>query len=136
MSERKKAKPNRDSAISVDLDSSKNPVDSLNFFDPGLIGRMRGIAASGLNPSSALDLIIQLIAEVPAASKESMERIKMLDKLLNTSRAMMETKLKNEDAAQLAARLDQLEMRLEELLMQRSESDCKVLEVWHAGQRE
>jgi len=136
MIQRKKAQSSRYFGGSMDLDSSENLPDSPDLYDSGLIRRMREIAASGLNPSSALDLIIQLIAEVPAASKGAMDRIKMLDKLINTARAMMETKLKNEDAAQLAARLDRLELRLEELLMQRSEPDCEVLEVWHAGKRE
>jgi hypothetical protein len=77
---------------------------------------MQEIAYAGLNPSSALELIIRLIAEVPAASKESMEQIKMLDKLLNTARAMMEIRLKNEEAADLSRRLEQLEIRLMELL--------------------
>jgi len=136
MAEQRKAKSNTALASCCDGDLPANLPDSLDFYDSGLMCRMREIAASGLSPSSALDLIIQLIAEVPAASKEAMDRIKMLDKLLNTARGMMETKLKNEDAAQLAARLDRLELRLEELLMQRSEPDCEVLEVWHAGKRE
>jgi len=136
MSEQRKAKPNRVPTSRPDGDLPEYPPDSPDLYDSGLICRMREISASGLNPSSALDLIIQLIAEVPAASKGAMDRIKMLDKLLNTARGMMETKLKNEDAAQLAARLDLLELRLEELLTQRSEPDCEVLEVWHAGKRE
>lgn len=114
-------------------DAASNDMDS---FDPDFIRRMREVAASGLNPSSALDLIVRLIAEVPAATREAMDRIKMLDKLLNTARAMMETRLKNEDAAEIAARLDQMEMRMEELFNQKSEADCRPLEVWHAGKRE
>jgi hypothetical protein len=114
-------------------DAASNSVDS---FDPDFIRGMREIAASGLNPSSALDLIVRLIAEVPAASREAMDRIKMLDKLLNTARAMMETRLKNEDAAEIAARLDQMEMRMQELLNKESEAESRPLEVWHAGKRE
>ncbi|MBI4963361.1 MAG: hypothetical protein HY913_08790 [Desulfomonile tiedjei] len=136
MSDRERAKRNSGPTSPVDDASPENSADAASSLDPDLICRMREIAAAGLNPSLALDLIIRLIAEVPAASKQSMDRIKMLDKLLNTARAMMETKLKNEDAAQLGARLDQLETRMEELLMKTSESDCKPLEVWNAGQRE
>jgi len=129
-------KPKTDPASSDDNDLAGNLSDSLDLIDSGLIARMREIAASGLNPSSALDLIISLIAEVPAASKAAMDRIKMLDKLLNTARAMMETKLKNEDAAQLAARLDQLEMKMEELFAQKAEANCEPVEVWHATEPE
>jgi hypothetical protein len=136
MSERKKSKP-KSNPVSPSADGlSENLPDDTDLFDSALTGRMREIASSGLNPSSALDLIISLIAEVPAASKVAMDRIKMLDKLLNTARAMMETKLKNEDAAQLSARLDQLEMRMKQLFMQKSEADSEPLELWHAGQRE
>lgn len=84
-------------------------------FDPSLARQMREIGSAGLNPSSALDLVMRLIAEVPAASKESMDQIKMLDKLINTARAMMETKLKTEEAAIISARIDELERRLETL---------------------
>jgi len=97
------------------------PCTAESGFDPDFISRMHEIAATGLNPSSALELIIRLIAEVPAASKESMEQIKMLDKLLNTARGMMETKLKNEEAVELAGRLETLETRLADLFHQDSE---------------
>lgn len=93
-----------------------SPSGASSGFDPSFILRMQEMASSGLSPSSALDLIIRLIAEVPAASKESMEQIKMLDKLLNTARAMMETRLKNEEAAELSSRLEKLEAGLFDLL--------------------
>ena len=89
--------------------------DSVGQCEPSLATQMRHIIAAGLTPSSALDLLMRLIAEVPAASKESMEHIKMLDKLINTARAMMETKLKTEEAAAIAARIDDLECRLQAL---------------------
>jgi len=84
-------------------------------FDPNLLKKMQELAAAGLNPSSALELIRLLIEEVPSASKEGMERLKMLDKLLNTARAMMETRLKTQEAAEIAARLDEIEERMETL---------------------
>ncbi len=84
-------------------------------FAPRFIRAMRSIAASGLTPTSALDLLARLIAEVPASSKEGIEQIKMVDKLLNTARAMMETRLKNEEAAEIASRMDEMEARLQRL---------------------
>jgi hypothetical protein len=84
-------------------------------FDPSFVRQMRKIVTAGLTPTSALDLVMRLIAEVPAASKESMDQIKMLDKLINTARAMMETKLKTDEAAVIAARIDELQHQLETL---------------------
>jgi hypothetical protein len=110
---------------------SSAPTAPSNGFDTALILRMQEIAASGLNPSSALDLIIRLIAEVPAASKESMEQIKMLDKLLNTARAMMETRLKNEEAAELSLRLEKLEACLFDVLGNASEAPESVRSTDH-----
>lgn len=77
--------------------------------------RLQEITSDGLTSASALDLISLLIQEMPSASKETIERTKMLDKLLNTARAMMETKLKTQEAVELAARLRELEIRVEEL---------------------
>jgi hypothetical protein len=87
----------------------------VNEFDPAFVRHMREIVTAGLSPSSALDLVMRLIAEVPTVSKESMDQIKVLDKLINTARAMMETRLKTEEATTIAARIDELEHRLEAL---------------------
>ncbi|MCA1961467.1 MAG: hypothetical protein LDL33_11805 [Desulfomonile sp.] len=84
-------------------------------FDPEIIAKMRELAASGLNPESVLRLLARLMAEVPAATKEIMDRIKMIDSLIKTSRSMMETKLKLDDVAALMSRLDELEAHLERL---------------------
>jgi hypothetical protein len=95
--------------------SPQSPTKPVSDFAPSLARQMREIVTAGLNPSSALDLLMRLIAEVPAASKESMDQIKMLDKLINTARAMMETKLKTEEAASIASRIDEMERQLESL---------------------
>ncbi len=100
--------------------SVERTAHTLATFDPSLAEQMQGIIFAGLTPSSALDLVMRLIAEVPAASKESMEHIKMLDKLINTARAMMETKLKTEEAAAIAARIDDLERQLEAMTASRA----------------
>ena len=84
-------------------------------FDVAFLAELRQGLAAGLTPSSAVDLIARLLAEAPAASKEELERIKVLDKLLNTARAMMESRLKMDEAAAISARLDELEARIEDL---------------------
>jgi hypothetical protein len=70
----------------------------------------------GIDPHSALELIASLALETSSASKVKMEQIKMMDKLLNTARAMLETKLKNDEAANLALRINDLESRIAQLL--------------------
>lgn len=97
-------------AMEVPEEAVEPPV-----FDPDIVARMRELAPSGLNPESALRLLARLMAEVPAASKEIMDRIKMIDTLIKTSRSMMETKLKIDDVAALISRLDDLEAHLEHL---------------------
>lgn|GEM_PF-1287589 len=68
-----------------------------------------------LTAASALALISRLIGEVSAASPEKLDRIKLMDKLINTARAMMETRLKTEEAAAISARIDELENRIENM---------------------
>jgi len=100
-------------------------------FDPTLLNKMQELVAAGLNPSSALELIKVLIEEVPSASKEGMERLKMLDKLLNTARAMMETRLKTQEAAEIAGRLDEMELRIETLASRGPVASPAPSEVWN-----
>ena len=57
-------------------------TDTEPQFDPSFLSPIRDVVASGLNPSSALELITSLIAESPRRPKETMDRIKMVDKLL------------------------------------------------------
>jgi hypothetical protein len=104
-------------------------------FDPGLIAKMRSVAASGLTPSSALDLLGTLLAEVPSASEETMERIKTMDKLMNTARSMMETKLKNDEAEAILKRLDEIEERMERLAAQNPSAPQPPVEIWDNSSR-
>jgi hypothetical protein len=103
------------------------------FFDPDLLTAMKEIVSSGLTPSSALDLLTRLIAEVPATSKEDMEQIKLIDKLLNTARAIMETRLKNEEAAEIASKLEEMEIRLERLVAEKVLDSKRPEEVWNGA---
>jgi hypothetical protein len=105
--------------------------DDADSFDPAFRERIRDIVRSNLTPSSALDLLARLIAEVPAASKQTLEAIKMLDKLLNTARAMMETRLKNEEAAAIAARLNEMEVWIKRLVTQRVADPKRPREIWN-----
>lgn len=71
-----------------------------------------GADALPLNASRAIDLVAQFMAVAPHANREDMERLKMLDKFLNTARALMETRLKTEDAQAISDRLDIIEEEL------------------------
>ncbi|MBI5569302.1 MAG: hypothetical protein HY914_05090 [Desulfomonile tiedjei] len=119
------------STVDVPEGTLRDPTEPASPFDPSLVDQMREIVSAGLTPSSALDLVMRLIAEVPAASKESMDQIKVLDKLINTARAMMETKIKSEEAAAIAMRLDDLERRIQELLSARLSGAARPAEVWN-----
>lgn len=71
---------------------------------------------SGLSPATALDLLKTLIMESASADKTGIEKLKLMDKLLNTARALMETSIKHEETAVIMARIEQLEARLEKSL--------------------
>ncbi len=122
---KKTSETEHDPALNASL-----PGDA-DSFDSAFRERVRDIARSILTPSSALDLLAWLIAEVPAASKQTLEEIKMLDKLLNTARAMMETRLKNEEAAAIAARLNEMELWIKRLVTQRVADQKRPREIWN-----
>ncbi|MEJ2717921.1 MAG: hypothetical protein P8182_12395 [Deltaproteobacteria bacterium] len=107
----------------------EEPLDPASPFDAGLLENMRKIAGSGLNPSSALDLLGRLIAEIPSASKETLDRIKTMDKLINTARSMMDTKLKNEEAAAITQRLNEIELEMDRIAA-RSAGPGPSDEIW------
>jgi hypothetical protein len=88
-----------------------------------LSARLNEELASGLTPSGAVNLVAQIMAEVPAASKEELDQIKMLDKLLNTARALMESRFKTEEAAAISDRLDELEAQIERLAEDRASKE-------------
>jgi hypothetical protein len=111
-------------------EATKPATDAETQFDGSFLLQIKELAAAGLTPSSALALITQLIAETPEASKETMDRIKMVDKLLNTARAMMETRLKNEEAAAIATRLDEMEILVQRLAAQKVAEPMTVGEIW------
>jgi hypothetical protein len=85
-------------------------------FEPGLVAKINEIVRVGANASAALELIIHLAAELITATDPPLDRIKLIDKLINTARALIETRLKDEEAAGLAGRLDQLEERMDKLV--------------------
>lgn len=118
MNLKRKRQTEKSSAASI-AEVTQPATNAETQFDPSFLLQIRELAAAGLTPSSALALITQLIAETPEASKETMDRIKMVDKLLNTARAMMETRLKNEEAAAIAGRLDEMELLIEKLSIQK-----------------
>jgi hypothetical protein len=68
-----------------------------------------------VSASSATDLLAALVLETADAEKTKLERIKLMDKLLNTLRYMLETKVKIEDTPLLDDRVRRLETRVREL---------------------
>ncbi|AFM25966.1 hypothetical protein [Desulfomonile tiedjei] len=101
------------------------------LFDPELAERIRGFSLGDLTPSTALELIARLIGAVPASRKEGLEQIKLMDKLLNTARAMMETRLKNDEAAAIATRLDEMESWIKRLAEEKKGDSKKPREIWN-----
>lgn len=71
---------------------------------------------SGLCPKTALNLLKTLMMEAAQADKTGIEKLKLMDKLLNTARALMETSIKHEETAVIMARIEQLEARVEKSL--------------------
>ena len=128
MADREKSRPTPAFKIRPEAELTTPVAES--GFDPDSVRRMRDLIALGLTPSSALDLLTHLIGEIPTATKENMDRLKMLDKFLNTARAMIETRLKTEEAAAIAARLDEMESRLAALAADRMASGDRAVEVW------
>lgn len=97
----------------VDIDQAgEKESDS---FSEQLEAELRMLGAGGLNPPSALRFLTRLIIETASADKNRIERLKMMDKLLNTGRALMETGIRHEETAMILGRLQQLEARLEKL---------------------
>jgi uncharacterized protein Yka (UPF0111/DUF47 family) len=89
--------------------------DAASHISAELSGQVEKIAAYGITPSSALDLIARLIAEAPTAAQDRMELIKITDTLVKTARSMMETKLKHDDAEAIMNRLDDIEAQIDQL---------------------
>jgi hypothetical protein len=103
------------SLISQDQVASSADAVSEGPFDEQFLAQIRDFSASGLTAAAALDLLGRLIEHVPLASKDDLDKIKLVDKLINTARHMMETKLKMDDAATVMKRLDEMEAQIEQL---------------------
>jgi hypothetical protein len=121
-----------DKASGSSQTETPEPADLLN---QDLVEEMRGMAASGLNPSSSLALLGKLIAEIPAVSRENLDRIKTMDKLINSARYMMEAKLKNDEAVNIMRRLDEMEEQMEELAEKQASGNPLSAEVWKKHQK-
>ncbi len=111
---RKSPKACAESPKPPDVMPARPPQEEDDAF-PDVTDRLRRImedASSPLTASRAIHLIAQFMTLAPYCSKEDMDRLKMLDKFLNTARALMETQLKTEDAQSLHERLDAIERDL------------------------
>ena len=80
---------------------------------------LAGLCAGGLTADGALRVVAMLIAEAPDASRQKIDQLKIMDKLINTSRGLMETRMKTGEAEALAQKLETLENELEGLATQR-----------------
>ena len=80
---------------------------------------LAGLCAGGLTADAALRVVAMLIAEAPDASRQKIDQLKIMDKLINTSRGLMETRMKTGAAEALAQKLETLENELEGLATQR-----------------
>ncbi len=90
------------------------PEDDIQF-EPEFLERVSGIALSGISPASALDLMAKLLTEIPTASKSAIDKIKVMDKVINSARQMLETKVKTEDVPAIMKRLDEMEAEMDKL---------------------
>lgn len=90
-------------------------------YDDALIESLNSLSSSShaLTADAALRVTALLIAEAPDASRQKIDQLKIMDKLLNTSRALMETRLKTGDAESLSKKLVELERELAELANQK-----------------
>ena len=76
---------------------------------------LAALGAGGLTADAALRVVAMLIAEAPDASRQKIDQLKIMDKLINTSRGLMETRMKTGEAEALAQKLESLENELEGL---------------------
>ncbi len=102
----------------------------ISDFSPDLEKQVNSIISSGLNPTSSLELLTVLVGEAPSASKEAMEKIKLIDTLVKTARSMMETRLKNEEVSAIMRRLDEIESQISLAAQRNSMRPQGVTEVW------
>ena len=80
---------------------------------------LAGLGAGGLTSDAALRVVAMLIAEAPDASRQKIDQLKIMDKLINTSRGLMETRMKTGEAEALSQKLESLENELEGLATQK-----------------
>jgi hypothetical protein len=80
--------------------------------DETLVKQIKTLLFQGLSPPTALSILAELLAAAPRADKEDLDRLKTMDKLLNTARAMMETRVKLEEVQEISQRLDEIERRI------------------------
>ena len=98
--------------LSVNPQAEVPEAPDAQRLDETLIKQIKTLALGGLSPQTALNILAELLAAAPRADKEDLDRLKTMDKLLNTARAMMETKVKLEEVQEISLRLDEIERRI------------------------
>ncbi len=71
--------------------------------------KIAALETGELTAGAGLSALTSLLGEAIHAEKTKIERIKVMDKLLNTGKALLEAKIKCEEAAVLTERLERLE---------------------------
>lgn len=94
----------------IDTSSLENDTD-IFLWDTDR--KLNELADSGVATAAALDLLGSLLHESSTASKTKIEQIKLMDKLLNTCRAFIETRIKTEEILAITGKLDELERRMD-----------------------
>jgi hypothetical protein len=96
--------------------SDNKKEDPVTMDGNGLTGRLKIASQKGFDPDRAMWIIVSLLAEAAEADKEKLDRIKCMDKLINSGRHIFELKIKTEEAAAVHRRLEDLELRVEQVV--------------------
>lgn len=107
--------PNRPFKSIVPIDEAPDSKVESDEFTDDTLNKLADVKLRGADPDKSLELIGKLVNETAGASKTKMEQIKIMDKLLNTGRAVFETKLKTEEAELMGERLEAMEQKLSRL---------------------
>ncbi len=95
---------------------SMAPAHEKDQFSSEFIEHLSCGANGELDANMALKTLAFLIKESADADKLKLDQIKCMDKLINSSRHILELMIKTQEALAVARRLDELELRLEEAL--------------------
>jgi hypothetical protein len=99
----------RTAAVPVVEIDAKEFMDLEAAFAPTTEAKITALSQGELTAGAGLSALTLLLGEAIQAEKIKMDRIKVMDKLLNTGKAFLEAKIKCEEVSLLTERLDRLE---------------------------